>query len=63
MDDHQEIPNQILLDEIRLNRADIKKVDDKLDGKVGRGEMFGWLGTLGLLASLLAAAAVVSGAL
>lgn len=43
----EEVSHQVLLDEIRLNRADIKGVNDKLGSKVGRGELFGWLGVLG----------------
>jgi len=59
MGDEELISPKVLLDEIRLNRAGIKEVDDKLDGKVGRGELFGWLGTLSILAALLAAGVAV----
>lgn len=50
----QDVPNSFLLDEIRENRSAIKDIGTKIDGKVGRGELFGWLGaTLGLAALIV----------
>ena len=52
-----QLTESYLIDEIRLNRVAIEKVDDKLSGKVGRTELFGWiassLGATGLALRLL----------
>jgi len=53
-----EVPNAFLLDEIRLNREAIHDVDDKVSGKVGRGEMLGWLGATVTLSGLIVRFAV-----
>lgn len=36
--------HQILFDEIKEVRKRVDRIHDKLDRKVGRGELFGWLG-------------------
>ena len=56
--DAQRIPDSLLIDEIRLNRTAIERVENKLDGKVGRGELFGWLGATITVASLIVRAAI-----
>ena len=47
-----EVPNKFLLDEIRLNRAAISKIGTVVSGKVGRTELFGWLGAVTTLVLL-----------
>ena len=39
--------HQMLRDDIKEVRALVEGLHDKLDRKVGRGELFGWLGLTG----------------
>lgn len=49
-----EVSNSVLLEEIRLNRASITRVGDKVSGKVGRTELVGWLSVVAILVGLFA---------
>jgi hypothetical protein len=42
---------EYVVDEVRINRTAIERVGDKLDGKVGRGELFGWFSVIGAVVS------------
>ena len=44
---------RILLSEIKQNRKEIHKVYEKLDSKVGRVELFGWLGVVTALTTVM----------
>lgn len=44
---------KFMVEEIRLNRAEIGKVRDAVSGKVGRGELFGWLSAIVGIVTLL----------
>lgn len=50
-----DVPNEVLLEEIRLNRDEIRCVRKELGGKVGRGELWGVLSTLGAIGAAIAA--------
>ena len=41
----EKVSNEFLLEEIRENRAEIRKANQTLAGKVGRPELGAWLGT------------------
>ncbi len=47
------VPNSFLLEEIRENRHEIMENRKLLAGKVGRGELVGWLSATGALLGLL----------
>ncbi len=42
-----------VVDEVRLNRTAIERVGDKLDTKVGRGELFGWFSVIGAVVGVV----------
>jgi len=48
-----------LLTELRLVRESAQRVEDKLDGKVGRGELFGWLGAAAAIIGALTATRII----
>ncbi len=52
-----EVPNEVLLEEIRLNRQEIRELRNEVGRKVGRGEL------AGALAALSAAGGVAVGML
>jgi hypothetical protein len=56
--------NEYLVEEIRINRAELRAMGDQnqtehreimnlLGGKVGRGELFGWLSSVATIVGLL----------
>lgn len=49
----EEVPNKFLLDEIRENRHEIIENRKTISGKVGRGELVGWLSATGALIALM----------
>ena len=56
----ERVSNEFLLEEVRLNRNEIQCLGDRVGGKVGRGELYGVLGTLGTI--FAAAVALLAGA-
>ncbi len=54
MSRNEEVPNRVLLEEIRINREEIRCVSDKVGGKVGRGELYSVLGTLAAIVGAVA---------
>ena len=55
MKEEYPVSRQTLLEEIRLNRAAIHCVEEKLSGKVGRGELVGWMTVVGLIVTIVVA--------
>ena len=49
----EKIPNRVLLEEIRENRKEIVENRKAISGKVGRGELVGWLGATVTVAGLI----------
>ena len=49
----ERVSNEFLLEEIRENRRVILTTKDEVSGKVGRGELVGWLSATSLLIGMV----------
>jgi len=49
-----ELPNEYIVKGLDDNAQALRRIEDKLDRKVGRGELFGWLGATATLTALFA---------